>query len=70
MERCVRYILLGASIDERLDVLRENLINASVSGVSSSNIEQVIDITLNKIGEIENNVQINKVVMRLEIKPM
>jgi hypothetical protein len=62
--------LLGASIGERLDVLRENFINASVSGVSSSNIEQVIDITLNKIGEIENNVQINKVVMRLEIKPM
>ena len=62
--------MLGASIGERLDVLRENFINASVSGVSSSNIEQVIDITLNKIGEIENNVQINKVVMRLEIKPM
>ena len=62
--------MLGASIDERLDVLRENLINASVSGVSSSNIEQVIDITLNKIGEFEYNVQINKVVMRLEIKPM
>jgi hypothetical protein len=57
-------VLLSAS------VLRENFINASVSGVSSSNIEQVIDITLNKIGEIENNVQINKVVMRLEIKPM
>jgi len=65
-DRCVRYILLGASNGKRLGVFGVNLINASVSGGSFSNIEQVIDIALNKIGEIENNVQINKVVMSLE----
>jgi hypothetical protein len=57
--------LPGASNSKRLCVVGENLINTSVSGVSIGNIEQVIDNALNKIGEIDNNVQINKVVMSL-----
>jgi hypothetical protein len=64
-DRCVRHILLGAFNGKRLSVFGGNLINAQVSGGSFSNIEQVIDITRNKTGEIDNNVQINKVVISL-----
>ena len=64
-DRCVRYILLDASNGKPLGVFGENFINESASDGSLSKIEQIIDIALNKIGEIDNSVQITKVVMSL-----